>query len=267
LLSLLQNPNIMQQENLVIDVNCTLRPYANPTTVLGEALSGSVYAEAYARYITQPSRQLFVPIIQWIDRTHVTGNQRFSLKPYMFRPVMFTERFQRTIKAWRYHCFLPKVKLSSAQNIIHRKGNPIRSYHKQLRQVLSTFASTNERLQNITLPLGPTKYICVDIVACILFVIQDMQEGGMLCGQFGIQHHCCACNVDYVNLDNQLVQCSYLTADIINEIATAGDDETRKRWSQHCLQNHAFNYVPLANPICGIFGATPTETLHCFAKE
>ena len=69
LLSLLQNPSIMQQENLVIDVNCPLRLYSNPTTVLGEASSGSVYAEACARYIAQSSRQLFVSIIQWIDRT------------------------------------------------------------------------------------------------------------------------------------------------------------------------------------------------------
>jgi hypothetical protein len=92
LLSLLQDPNIMHQENLVIDANCPLRPYANPTKVLGEALSGSVYAEAYARYITQPSHQLSIPNIQWIDCTHVTGNQQ-SLKPYMFTPAVFTECF------------------------------------------------------------------------------------------------------------------------------------------------------------------------------
>lgn len=93
LLSLLQNPQIMRQENLIIDVNCPLQPYANPGQVLGEALSGSVYAAAYARYITKPNRQLFVPIIQWIDRTSVTGNARFSLKPYMFTPAIFTESF------------------------------------------------------------------------------------------------------------------------------------------------------------------------------
>ena len=46
----------------------------------------------------------------------------------------------------------------------------------------------------------------------------------------GIQCHCCACNVDYANLDNHLVQCSYLTADMMNEIAMAGDNEIRG-WS------------------------------------
>ena len=103
--------------------------------------------------------------------------------------MILTERFQeRTIKAWRYHGFLPKVKLSSAQNQIQRQGDPICNYHKCLRQVLSTFASAKERLRNIPLPLGPTKSICVDIVMCILFVIQDMQEGYMLVGNMGCIH-------------------------------------------------------------------------------
>ena len=39
----------------------------------------------------------------------------------------------------------------------------------------------------------------------------------------------------------------------------------RQRWSQHALDN-AFNHVPLADPIRGIFGATPVETMHSFRK-
>ena len=65
--------------------------------------------------------------------------------------------------------------------------------------------------------------------------------------------------------DNHLVQCSYLTADMMNEIASAGDDATRKCWLQHCL-DIAFTYVPLADSFRGIFGATPTETMQCFRK-
>ena len=92
----------------------------------------------------------------------------------------------------------------------------------------------------------------------------------MLCGQYGnhssgIQRHCRACNVNYDNLDNHLVQCLYLTADFMNEIAATADNTTRKRWSQHQLDK-AFNYVPMADPVRGIFGATPVETMHCFRK-
>ena len=43
-----------------------------------------VYACQQKRLITDPNNQLFVPIIQWIDRTNVTGNDQFSLKPFLF---------------------------------------------------------------------------------------------------------------------------------------------------------------------------------------
>jgi hypothetical protein len=41
-----------------------LQQYKSPDGRLGDALSGSVYRDAYQRMITDPKRQLFVPIIQ-----------------------------------------------------------------------------------------------------------------------------------------------------------------------------------------------------------
>ncbi len=67
LLRLLQNPSVMTPENLAIDFNDPLLRYESPGNVLGEAMSGSVYCTAYERFITNPARQLFVPIIQWMD--------------------------------------------------------------------------------------------------------------------------------------------------------------------------------------------------------
>ena len=116
LLSLLQNSALMTAENSAISIANPLAPYSSAS--LGEAMSGTVYRDApYVRFITNSQKQLFVPIIQWIDRTHVTGNNWFSLKPYMFTPAIFTETFRRTIQAWGYHGFLPKPKASSAQKI------------------------------------------------------------------------------------------------------------------------------------------------------
>jgi hypothetical protein len=90
LLRLLQNRRIMTQENLVLDMQNPLQQYKSPNGKIGEALS---YRYAYSKYVKHPARELFVPIIQWIDRTSVTGNDRFSLKPYMFTPAIFTEKF------------------------------------------------------------------------------------------------------------------------------------------------------------------------------
>ena len=157
LLSLLQDRSIMTSENLVIDPINPLARYTTPNQVLGEAMSGTVYQEAYDRLITNPSKQLLVPIIQWVDRTSVTGNDRFSLKPYMFTLAIFTELFRRTIGAWRYHGFFPKAKESSAQNQAKQQGDNIRNYHAQIRAMLGSLISADSRLRDVTLPIGPQR--------------------------------------------------------------------------------------------------------------
>jgi hypothetical protein len=270
LLRLLQNPTLMIPENVVLDFQDPLKPYKSCNGLLGEALSGSVYQNAYSRLITNPSRQLLVPIIQWIDRTSVTGNDRFSLKPYMFTPAIFTESFRRTIQAWGYHGYLPKSKTSTAQNQTQLQGDNIRNYHAQLSQVLHSFRTSESRLRGVTLPMGPTGVIVVDIVPCILFVIQDMQEGDMLCGRYGphtpqIQRQSRSCNVDYKGLACHNRKCKYLYAAPMHSIAQSDDLALRQRWSQHGLDN-AFQHVAMADPDRGIFGATPVETLHAFRK-
>ena len=270
LLRLLQNRRIMTQENLVLDMQNPLQQYKSPNGDIGEALSGSVYRDAYSKYVKHPSRELFVPIIQWIDRTSVTGNDRFSLKPYMFTPAIFTEKFRRKIEAWGYHGLLPKSRVSSAQNQMQAQGDNLRKYHAQLQVVLQTFTTANDRLKNVTLPIGPTGQMTVDIKTCILFIIQDMQEGDMLCGRFGthtskVQRQCRACNVNYDDLDNLTDPCRYVYAEPMAQIAACPNDVLRQRWSQHALDN-TYNHVPLADPIRGIFGATPVETMHAFRK-
>ena len=99
LLNLLQNPALMTADKLSINPLNALMPYFDDQGRLGNALSGSVYHNAYADLITDPNSQFFVPIIQWIGRTTVTGNDRYSLKPYMFTPAIFKEKFRRTIQA------------------------------------------------------------------------------------------------------------------------------------------------------------------------
>jgi hypothetical protein len=271
LLNLLQNPAVMTAESLLIGIQNPLKPYESPNGRLGNALSGSVYRDAYRHMITDPIRQLFVPIIQWIDRTHITGNGRFLLKPYMLTPAIFKEEFRRKIQAWGYHIFLPKTKLSSAQNQSSRKqGHNVRNFHAQLYEVLRSFSTAGPQLRNVTQPIRPNGRMQVDVITCILFVIQDMQEGDMLCSCNGthgpgIQRHSRACDVDHTNLDNPDVNCRVLVVAQIASIARNSNQALRKRWSQHRL-NNVFDYVPMADPIRGVYGATPIETMHAFCK-
>ena len=116
----------------------------------------------------------------WIDGTSVTGNDRFCLKPYMFTSAIFTELFWCTIQAWGNHGYLPKSKTSTAQNQTQLQGDNIWNYHAQFSKVLHRFRTSKSRLCGVTISMVPTGVIIADIVLCILYVIQDMQEGNML---------------------------------------------------------------------------------------
>ncbi len=71
--------------------------------------------------------------------------------------------------------------------------------------------------------------------------------------------------MNYDDLENCDVHCKYLVASDMDVIARSEDDETKKQWSQHTLDN-AFAHIEFADPERGIFGATPVETMHAFRK-
>ena len=136
--------------------------------------------------------------------------------------------------------------------------------------MVRSFSTAGPQLRNVSLPIGPNGRMQVDVITCILLVIQDMQEGDMLCGCYGthgpsIQRHSRVCDVDRTNLDNPDVNCRVLVAAEIASIARNSNQALRKRWSQHRLSN-VFDYVPMAGPIRGIYSATPIETMHAFCK-
>ncbi len=64
----------------------------------------------------------------------------------------------------------------------------------------------------------------------------------MLCGWYdvhtsGIQRSHHYCYVNYDDLKNCIVHCKYLVASDMDVVARSEDDETRKQWSQHKLDN------------------------------
>jgi hypothetical protein len=65
-------------------------------------------------------------------------------------------------------------------------GDAIRNYHKDLDGVLESFWKCSPQLHGVYLPIGPKGKICVNIVTCVLFIIQEMREGDMLCGGYGV---------------------------------------------------------------------------------
>jgi hypothetical protein len=122
--------------------------------------------------------------------------------------------------------------------------------------VLHSFRTSNSRLCRGTLPMGPIGVIIVDIVPCILYVIQDLQEGNnMLCGRYGLHtpHIKCqshSCNMDFNGLACHNRWCKYLYAAPMHSISQSDVLAILQHWSQHGLDN-AFQHVEMTDPNCG----------------
>ena len=121
-----------------------------------------------------------------------------------------------------------------AQKQILPQGNNLRTHHAQLQVVLQTLKTANDHSKNGTLPIGPTGQMIVDVKTCILFVIQDMQEGDMLCGCHGthkskVQRLCRACNVNYDDLDKLTDPCRNVYAGPMAQTASCPNDALRQQ--------------------------------------
>ena len=141
-------------------------------------------------------------VLRWQETTDFRSNL------YVYTAI-FTESFRRTIQAWGYHGYLPKSKTSTAQNQTQLQGDNIRNDHAQLSKVLHSFRNLHHICVGSHFPWALLeKSPWTSFQPCILFVIQDMQEGDMLCGHFGshtrqIQRQSRSCNVNYKDLASQ----------------------------------------------------------------
>ena len=277
LLSLLQDPSKMVQENLVINIDQPIPMHSfSKNKPICEVLEGSAYREAH-RYAVAANnangsvRSLFVvPICCWGDATHIDQNGRFKLEPWSFTPLIFTEKARRKADFWRVLGYANVLKCTKAERQKLKKGQSCRMYHKQLQTILHHINASSDRLRNVTLPIGPNRSLRVDIVCPLLYVISDTEGADKICGRYvcysrSIARRCRVCNVLDDDLSNP--DCSYNTNDSVSLIATQqhGSKEDCRNLSVHQVDN-AFCSINMGGPSNGIFTATPPDMLHVVRK-
>ena len=89
-----------------------------------------------------------------------------------------------------------------------------------------------------------TKWVKVDIICPLLFVINDGKQGEQICGRFvghsehTVRHHHSCCDCVYDEFDNPDVACSFLDAAEIKELCMVGSAAELKALSmyRHCTE-------------------------------
>ena len=90
--SLLDDPVLNRDENLVINPVDRFQKYSPPDGRLGECLSGSWYNHAWAEMEKDGICDFMIPIILYIDKTQISISGKLSICPVQMSLGIFTEK-------------------------------------------------------------------------------------------------------------------------------------------------------------------------------
>ena len=270
LLSMLQDKELMSADNLVLDSTNPLAKFVPQDGRLGEALSGSVYSKLYDELVTDPTKQLVIPLIFYTDATQVDALSRFSVEPLLFTIAILSYAARCRSSSWRPLGYVQHIKSNlRSDNRIVSSTSKAQNYHAQLAAMLESLKKVqtgeDSRLKNVEIYLFG-KVVKVDLLCPILFISCDTPAADKLCGHYssygeGVQRVTCSCNVPFDSLDDPYYPCQPVTWSDMKHIITNGTDEELSAVSQHRL-DLAFSDLVIGDPVYNIFGSLPTDTMH-----
>jgi hypothetical protein len=90
--SLLDDPVLNRDENLVLNPVDRFQKYTPPDGRLGECLSGSWYNHAWDEMVNDGVCNFMIPIILYIDKTQISISGKLSIYPVQMSLGIFTEK-------------------------------------------------------------------------------------------------------------------------------------------------------------------------------
>ncbi len=141
LFSLLSDPELMQEENLLLDPTdpCSL---PEKSDFLDEINTGSVYRTAHGTCCTKPN-DLLCGIIIYVDKTVMGPWTKNTLEPVQFTLAIFNKEARKSHKFWRPLGYIPDLfnrrRVSDVLGEVHGDTIPEGSKHLSPLEKLETF--------------------------------------------------------------------------------------------------------------------------------
>ena len=264
--SLLSDPELMKDEHLLLyekeDGSAMGRPQEVPPEELVDILDGDVCREAYRLYVKN-SDDLLIPIILFIDKTHLDRNGRLTLEPVCMTLGIFKKEYRRHPQFWRTLGFVNTFRGGSADLDSAKK---VQDYHFVLSHILESYKDAqNMELRWMLHYRGQSHDVSLQMP--LLYVIGDTEGHDKLCAHYQNRTKsnaiCRYCQCPSDQTGNPDASYKKTSAKYIANLARRRNLDELKRLSYHCVVN-AFNDIKFCDPTRGINGATPGELLHVF---
>lgn len=289
--SLLTDPRILDNDYLFFDNN-PFKPPPENIQILGDVNTGLAYRETYRQIITNPRKQVLVPIILYIDGA-VTGQYgKLEVTSLDMTLGIFKLKCRDKRHAWRSLGFVPNLKESKSSgkrmyvesnHIASQKetqhvqtalldepddaAEKIQDKHAIFEVLLDSVKSLIEHGMTWDLRYGGTTFPNTQLVFYISFVKADNKEADLLCGRYnsrgeGVKCICRYCKCPTADAANPEANYPFKTEQMIASMVEANNLQGLKLMSQKPV-NNAFHGLRFGqHNDHGIHTAVPLELLH-----
>ena len=264
LISLLTNERLMEVENLLINPDNPFDSVPKENCMLDDLNSGWWYRETHTEICTDPTKEILLPIVLFIDGGKVT--ERLSLEPIVFTLGIFNRATRNKPDAWRTLGYIEGKNNYSDPSYTQNKKQTAeswREYHKIIDRLIGTMKCMLGRDNGFewTLYLKGKRFKVVFKLA-IQLILGDCEGHKKLCLHFGTTNSnilCRHCHVSFHQSDDPDHVCIPMSMDEV----TNKTNEELELLSKYNVPN-AFHGVYFGARDMTIYQSTPPEPLHGF---
>jgi hypothetical protein len=255
ILSILQDPKRMRQENLAQGYDVFTGCATEPITSLDEIHTGALWSVARDKYCKGVPNAFPLPLICFYDKTHTDLYGSLSCAPFLMSFAFFNENARSRDEFYEVLAYIPNLTYGSGKSNPKHARNKLQDEHKCLTLVTEQLQRLSSGFEAVVLGKRVT------IKLWIHFIAGDTSGHNNIVGQFNsssasFPYRDCKCNQS--ELCNSIATCSLTT---IEDYDTHKQQQTLHHLSLHDIDN-AFMSVPFGDVVHGVFGCVPAEMLH-----
>ena len=271
LFSLLTDPQIMIQDNLLIYDPAYLDPSENQSNHISDIHHSSSFKIAHQKMCNDP-KDVLVPIIPFIDGTPIDVYGRNKLEVLMYTLGIFNQKTRNKPTSWRVAGYIPDpTNCNSGEHndndVSHVKKAVEKriDYHEMLSFILNDFVKL-EQSDGILINLPNktnTELITYRFKFVILYIIGDAVGNDKLCDRYvsygrKVKRLCRDCDCETEKLDCYRHQCTFTKrSDLLNM-----NEKQLKDISYYKIKNNALDKLSFGGNEYGMNGCLPPEPLH-----
>lgn len=268
--SLLTHPRIANKENFAFpDPN---NPYVKPPTweqveanpdshILSDLHQGRWFIQTHHMKCVVENRDVLLPIIIFIDKTHTDAIGRLKQEPVLFTLGIFSLRARMNPLCWRPLGYIPNLENVSTWKDAKDK---LSDYHSMLSVILEPLVKT-QRAGGFKwdLKLGTQVFPCV--FRCeVAYFCGDNEGANKICGRYGsntnIKNLCrvCTCPLEKISSTHR-PEHPEITREMVKNLKNKEDEQALSHYN---IKNATDDLSFGAYQVWGCHRCSPSDHLH-----